>query len=102
MLNDNEIDRLLLAYKAGVINDADRLKLELWADESEENRALLLMLTAGSTIAEEMKTMNSYDKQRVWGNIRREAARTKRKRVFRALIRSSAAAALLFGMIPKK
>lgn len=99
MLNDNEIDRLLLAYKAGVIDDADRLKLELWADESEENRALLLMLTAGSTVAEEMKTMNSYDKQRVWGNIRREAARAKRKRVFRALIRSSAAAALLFGMI---
>lgn len=99
MLNDNEIDRLLLAYKAGVIDNADRLKLELWADKSEENRALLSMLTDGSDVAEEMKTLYSYDKQRVWANIRREAVLSRRKRVFRMLIRSGVAAVLLLGMV---
>lgn len=95
MLNDNEIDRLLLAYKAGTIGDADRLKLRLWADESEENRMLFSMLTPHSDIAEQMRSLHSYDKQRVWGNIRREAVRSRRRRLFRRIVRSGAAASLL-------
>lgn len=99
MLENNEIDRLLLAYKAGEISEADRVKLELWADESEENRMLLSLLTPDSDVVGELKTLNSYDKQRVWSNIRRETARARRRRVFRALARSGAAAVLLLGAI---
>lgn len=99
MLNDNELYRLLSAYKEGNLDPSGRLKLELWADESEENRVLFDLLSGSSTMTEQMKTLYSYDDERVWRNIRREAAHSRRKRVFRALVRSCAAAVLLLGFV---
>lgn len=99
MFNNNEIDKLLLAYKAGTIDQSGRLKLEVWADQAEENRALLDLFAGTSPIADELKTLYSYDEQRVWRNIRREAIRRRRKRIFSALLRTTAAAALLLGIL---
>lgn len=99
MLNDNELYWLLSAYKEGNLDPSGRLKLELWADESEENRVLFDLLSGSSPMTEQMKTLYSYDDERVWRNIRREAAHSRRKRVFRALVRSCAAAVLLLGFV---
>lgn len=99
MLNENELYRLLSACKEGTIEPSDRLRLEMWADESEENRALLGLLLGDSADAGTIRTLYSYDRDRVWNNIRREAVRNRRRRIFRALIRTSAAAVLLLGLI---
>lgn len=99
MLTDSEIEKLLLDYKAGKTSEADRLKLELWADESEANRELLGLLGGDSPLAEELKTLYSYDQQQVWKNIRRETARIQRKRVLRNILHTVSAAALLIGIL---
>lgn len=99
MLNENELYRLLSAYKENTIAPSDRLRLEMWAGESEENRALLGLLSGDSSDAELLRTLYSYDRERVWRNIRREALYRRRRRIFRAVIRTSAAAVLLLGAI---
>lgn len=99
MLNDNELYRLLSAYKEGTIDPSDRLRLEMWAGESEENRAFLELLSGSSADAEVLRTLGSYDRDRVWRNIRHEAARKRRRRIFRTVIRTSAAAVLLLGIV---
>ncbi len=99
MLNETELYRLLSACKEKTIDPSDRLKLEMWAGESEENRALLDLLTGNSQDAEQLRMLYSYDRDRVWRNVRREALRNRRRRIFRALVRTSAAAVLLLGLI---
>lgn len=99
MLNETELYRLLSACKEKTLDPSDRLKLEMWADEAEENRALLDLLTGSSQDAELLRTLYSYDRDRVWRNVRREALRNRRRRIFRAVVRTSVAAVLLLGVI---
>lgn len=99
MLNENELYTLLSAYKQGTIDPAGRLKLEMWACESEENRLLAGLLSGSSAESRQLRRLYSYDQERVWHNIRRSAQREGRRRLARRIARTAAAASLLLGAI---
>ncbi len=99
MLTEHELYNLLTAYKQGTIDPSGRLRLEMWACESEENRLFLGLLSGSSTENRLLRTLYSYDDERVWQNIRRSALRDRRRRITRRITRMAIAATLLLGMV---
>lgn len=99
MLTEHELHSLLTAYKQGTIDPPGRLRLEMWACESEENRLFMGLLSESAAENQLLRTLYSYDEERIWHNIRRTALRDRRRRLTRRITRIAVAASLLLGMI---
>lgn len=92
---ENQIKEILKARLDGTATAEELAILREWLDRSPQNRKLVELLDESADRIELLGHMYSYDEQRVWSNIRREAHRRRMRRLTGTVRRYAAAAAVL-------
>lgn len=93
----NDLDRWIVMYLQGRLNEEDRIKLQSWRSASLENEALFQQLCSEPLWRQGIKEMASYDEEKGWEEVLEKSRAKKGRSLWKKWYGVAAAILVLLG-----